>query len=180
MRVSILGLLLLTAAATQVVAVPPLASPVSDPADRARTIAGDLCETALPLERGESVEVDLCLAWDDYDPGAFSCSACGLPGPDVVFLLDTQPGEQLSITASTGDAGADVRLYLATDCDDPAGTCLVASDGASAPIDHTVVQGGTVHLFVDTTDACSTVTVTVDDAASTSRSTWGALKAIYR
>ncbi|MBD3219664.1 hypothetical protein GF314_00355 [bacterium] len=180
MRGRILGLLLLTVPATLAVAIPPLASTASPPGDRTRTVAGDLCDTALPLGRGESAEVDLCLAWDDYDPGSFSCSNCELPGPDVVFFLDTQAGEQLRITASTDDAGADVRLYLATDCADPAGTCLVASDGASAPIDHTVVQGGTVYLFVDTTDACSTVTVGLDGAASTSRSTWGALKAIYR
>lgn len=147
--------------------------------ERNRSIAGDLCDTAESLPRGTTVSVDLCQAWNDYDPGAFGCSPCELPGPDVVYKLDTQAGEQLRIAVSAaGDV--DVRLYLATDCHDPVGSCLVASQDSAEPLVHTLAQGGMLYLFVDTTDECGAVSVTLEGAANTARSTWGALKAIYR
>jgi hypothetical protein len=142
-----------------------------------RSVAGDLCETAPPLARGGTVTVDLCQAWNDYDPGAYGCSPCALPGPEVVYILETQVGEELRLTAES-IGSADVRLYLATDCDDPVGSCLAASNGG-AVLEHGMAQGGTVFLFVDTTDECAVVTVSFEGAASTAGSTWGALKAIY-
>jgi len=147
--------------------------------ERTRVIPGDLCSTATALSRGATVEIDLCQAWNDYDPGAFGCSSCALPGPEVVYTLDTQAGEQLRIVTSVSAGAADVRLYLATDCADPLGTCLVASATGGAGLDITLVQGGALYLFVDTTDECGTVSVTRQEAASTASTTWGALKAIY-
>ncbi|MEZ4389421.1 MAG: hypothetical protein R3D98_17910 [Candidatus Krumholzibacteriia bacterium] len=146
---------------------------------RQRTVAGDLCDTATSLARGGAVAIDLCQAWNDYDPGAHGCSPCALPGPDVVFLLDTQPGEDVRLTTSIDDGAPDVRLYLATDCSDPVGTCLAASGGNGAGLHHVISQGGLVYLFIDTTEECGEVSVTRQDVATTARTSWGALKAIY-
>jgi len=151
-------------------APPPLA---------ARTVPGDLCDAPASLPRGGTLTVDLCDAWNDYDPGAFGCSPCALPGPDVVAAIDTQPGEDLHIDlAVTGTA--DVRLYLATDCDDPVGSCLLASDAAGEALATTLAQGGTIYLYVDTTGECAEVTLTRYQAASTTRTDLTTLKAIYR
>lgn len=147
---------------------------------RTRVVPGDLCSTAQDLGRGATVDVDLCQAWDDYDPGAFGCSPCSLPGPEVVFSLDTQAGEQLRLTTTMLSGSPDVRLYLATDCDDPVGTCVAASASSDVGLDLVLDQGGTMYLYVDTTDGCGEVSVGRPGVAVTASTTWGALKAIYR
>ncbi len=146
---------------------------------RQRTVDGDLCGTALSLTRGSTLTADLCQAWNDYDPGAHGCSPCALPGPDLVFTLDTQPGEDVRLSTSIDGGSPDVRLYLATDCNDPVGTCLGASGDGDGSLHLTVSQGGLLYLFVDTTDECGAVSVTRQDVATTARTTWGALKAVY-
>lgn len=148
------------------------------PGERTRTVTGDLCETATELTRGEVVRIDLCAAWGDYDPGAGGCSPCALPGPDVVFRLEARRSDALRITADVVSGDPDVRLYLATDCSDPAGSCLVAS-GADGELDHVMVDDAMVFLFVDTTAGCGEVLVSLQGAATTAQATWGALKAIY-
>lgn len=145
-----------------------------------RTVAGDLCDTAVTLGPNQSLDVDLCEAWNDYDPGAFSCSPCSLPGPEIVASIDTQPGEMIRINATVLSGSADVRLYLATDCEDPANSCLAASSGPSTEFQHAVTAGGVVYLFVDTTGECATVQVLRQMPASAQASSFSALKAIYR
>jgi hypothetical protein len=153
----------------------------SPPPPRARrTIEGDLCATAFALGHGETRQVDLCEAWNDYDPGAFGCSPCALPGPDVVASFDTQPGELLRIQTSVLSGELDVRVYLATDCEDPAGSCLAAATTAAGELEYSVVGGGELFLFVDTTGECGEVQVSLQRTASSTRTTFSALKAVYR
>lgn len=147
---------------------------------RSDPVPGDDCDHMLTLARGETVRFDLCPASNDFDPGAHSCSPCALPGPDLVFELDTQPGERLKISTSVLSGSPDVRLYLATDCHDPAGTCLAATSEVQRTFQHTLVAGGVLYLFVDTTEGCGTVEMVMADIANTARTTWGALKAIYK
>ena len=158
--------------------VPVAGEARTPPGARTRTVAGDLCETATELTRGEVARIDLCDAWGDYDPGAGGCSPCALPGPDVVYRLEARRSDALRITADVASGDPDVRLYLATDCADPAGSCLVASD-ADGELDHVMVDDATVFLFVDTTVGCGEVLVSLQGAANTAQTTWGALKAIY-
>jgi len=42
-----------------------------------------------------------------------------------------------------------------------------------------VNQGGPVFLYVDTTEECGTVEMSLGAAANTAATTWGSLKAIY-
>jgi hypothetical protein len=144
-----------------------------------RTVPGDLCSAPLALGRGEQVTVDLCSAWNDYDPGEFSCSPCALPGPEVVAVLDTQAGEKVRLDLDA-EGALDVRVYVATECTDPVGTCLVASDGSGDGFQWTVNQGGTLYLYVDTAGECGGVTVTRHQAATAAGTDLTALKAIYR
>jgi len=147
---------------------------------RTRVIAGDLCATAVPLGRGETIQVDLCQAWNDYDPGAFSCSPCALPGPEIVALLEGQSGEAVNIGVTVLSGAAEVHLYLATDCDDPAGSCLAATATAGASLQYTLAASRTLYLYVDTDGECGEVMVTRHQAAGTARTTFSALKAVYR
>ena len=151
---------------------------LAPPPAAARTVPGDLCGQPLSLGRGESFTVDLCDAWNDYDPGAFSCSPCALPGPEVVVVLDTQAGEDLKLDVTA--AGVDVRLYLARECVDPATTCLVASQDPAESFQWTVPQGGRLFLFVNTPGDCGEVTIAHQQAASAAETDLSALKAIYR
>lgn len=144
-----------------------------------RTVDGDLCATAVELGRNQSFTVDLCVAWNDYDPGT-GCSPCALPGPEIVARLDTQAGERLRLTTSLLSGGADVRLYLATDCDDPAATCVAAASGPDEEFAYTVTHGGELFLFVDTTGDCGTVEVSRAAPASALATTFSSLKAVYR
>jgi hypothetical protein len=153
--------------------------PPTPPPPAERTVPGDLCSAPLALDRGQEMTVDLCNAWNDYDPGEFSCSPCALPGPEVVAVLDTQAGEELRLDLAV-DGGLDVRVYVATECTDPVATCLVASDGPSDSFQWTVTRGGTLYLFVDTAGDCGEVTVTRRQAASAAETNLTTLKAVYR
>jgi len=144
-----------------------------------RTVAGDICTSAEDLGRNQSVTVDLCQAWNDYDPG-LSCSPCSLPGPEIVARIDTQAGELVRVTTSVVSGSADVRIYLATDCTDPQGTCIAASSGSGTEFSHTVTGAGEIYLYVDTTGECATVQVSRQAPASTLTTSFGALKAVYR
>jgi hypothetical protein len=146
----------------------------------ARTAVGDLCRAPAELVRNGMLTVDLCQAWNDYDPGDDSCSPCALPGPEIVARLDTQPGERVRITTDLSSGSADVRLYLATDCDDPAGSCIAASSGPGSSFEHTLDLGGEIFLFVDTTGDCATVQIWRPAPASALSTTFTALKAVYR
>ena len=146
----------------------------------ARTVVGDLCDSAIPLGASQSLEVDLCQAWNDYDPGAFGCSPCALPGPEIVASIEAQPGEMIRITISVLSGSADVRIYLATDCEDPEGSCIAAMGGPASEIQHTVMAGGDVFLYVDTTGECATVRVSRETPASALATSFSALKAVYR
>lgn len=145
-----------------------------------RTLEGDLCTSSLELGRNQSLTVDLCQAWNDYDPGGFSCSPCSLPGPEVVARIDVQAGEQMRVTANLLSGYADVRIYLATDCEDPEATCFAASNGPGAEFQHTATRDGEVFLYVDTTGECATVQVSRQAPASAHDTTFSALKAVYR
>ena len=176
---AILALILLTTAALASRPGPhPGRQQLAPPPPAARTVAGDLCSNPLALQRGGSFTVDLCNAWDDYDPGAFSCSPCALPGPEVVASLETQIGEELKLDVAAG--GLDVRLYLVTDCEQPAATCLVASQEPADSFHWTATRGGLLYLVVDTPGDCGEVTITRQQAASATDTDLSALKAIYR
>ena len=151
-----------------------------DKTNHARTVIGDLCSSAIPLAASHSLEIDLCQAWNDYDPGANGCSPCSLPGPEIVATLDAQPGEMIRVTTSVVSGTADVRVYLATDCENPAGTCLAAMSGPTNEFHHTLTAGGEVFLYLDTTGECATVRVTRETPASSLSTTFSALKAVYR
>jgi hypothetical protein len=146
----------------------------------ARTVAGDLCSGPVELGRNEMISVDLCQAWNDYDPGDAGCSPCALPGPEIVARLDTQAGERLRITTDLSSGSADVRVYLATDCSDPEGSCIAASASAGDSFEHVIDVGGELYLFIDTTGDCGSVQVWRPAPSAAQSTTFSALKAVYR
>jgi hypothetical protein len=97
-----------------------------------------------------------------------------------VASIDAQPGEMIRITTSVISGNGDVRIYLATDCEDPEGTCIAAMGGPTSEFQHTVMAGGDVFLYIDTTGECATVRISRETPASALSTTFSALKAVYR
>jgi len=153
----------------------------------------DLCENAIGLrEQGQEVfQIDLCLANDDYSAGVFgdSCTGYASDGKDVVYKIHLLQGESFVVSMQGTHDGS---LWLATDCADPSGTCVVGSDNTIEagfeqlpPEDDPewlVPADGWYYLFVDGFDVggCSVVTITVDAPTSNAVMDWGTVKSVYR
>ncbi len=88
------------------------------------------------------------------------------------------------VAASSGSPyGVDCSLYLITDCDDPAASCVAGDDsGDPECISFTPDVAGTFYLMVDTFSDCGEglVTVTVDNPVAIEESSWGTVKSLYR
>ncbi len=153
----------------------------------------DLCENAVGLrEQGlEVFEIDLCLAANDYSAGELgtSCTGYASEGRDVVYKIHLLADQTFIVSMQGSHDGA---LWLATDCADPSGTCVVGSDGtvmagyeqippADDP-DWVVPADGWYYLFVDGfgEDVCSVVTISIDAPTRSDQLDWGGIKSIYR
>ncbi|MBU0742644.1 choice-of-anchor J domain-containing protein [bacterium] len=155
--------------------------------------ANDLCENAIGLrEQGlEVFEIDLCLANDDYSAGEFgtSCTGYSSEGRDVVYKIHLLQGEAFIVSMQ---GAHDASLWLATDCADPTGTCVIGSDTTIGDgYEHLPPDGdpgwvvpadGWYYLFVDGfgADSCSDVTITIDAPVANADLDWGSVKSIYR
>ena len=108
------------------------------------TVAGAIAITAPGKLSGVTVG-----ATNDYDPGAGTCSAVALPGPDVVYVASVAAHDFWTFGV-TAWAGVEPHLWLTTDPADPA-ACVAAATGF---LTH---QGGdapeTLYLIVDSATA---------------------------
>ncbi len=155
--------------------------------------ANNLCENAIDLrEQGLAVfEIDLCPATDDYTAGEMGNACTGYPseGRDVVYKIHLLQGDPFIVSMQ---GSHDASLWVATNCIDPTGTCVIGSDDTIGDgYEHIPPDGdpewvipadGWYYLFVDGFDSgsCSLVTITIDAPMSNADLDWGSVKSIYR
>jgi hypothetical protein len=90
-------------------------------------------------------------AHNDYDPGAGGCTGFAETGPDVAYQVALQAGDRL---VANLDAPWDSALYVLTDCNNAASSCVAGSDaGNPEHIDFTAMNAGTYFLIVDGYDS---------------------------
>jgi hypothetical protein len=78
-----------------------------------------------------------------------SCTGFEAEGPDVVYRVLLAPLEKVEVTMTTD--GWDDSIYLVTDCDDPAGTCILGSDlyPTGSNFRYCSESGGTYYIICD-------------------------------
>ncbi len=94
---------------------------------------------------------DLSCARNDFDPGRQGCAGPGGTGRDVVYRVVLMPGETLAVSM-TPVGGWDAELYLLSDCDDPAHSCVVAGEpdgNGSLALAYTAAAPGSFFLVCD-------------------------------
>ncbi|MCK4546469.1 MAG: PPC domain-containing protein [Candidatus Eisenbacteria sp.] len=111
----------------------------------------DTCDGAIEVFYGDEISGDLTNATNNYDPGSAGCTGYAAAGKDVTYVIDVAAGEKLAIKMAP--QGFDASLYVVTDCDDVAGTCIVGSDNCCTGADEVVVfssaGGGTYYIICD-------------------------------
>jgi len=114
----------------------------------------DTCEGAIALTAGDfSFTGDATEANNTYDTaGSEGCTGYSAAGNDVVYSVTLYPGDELVATYNTT---ADGSLYLISDCDDSAGSCLVGADD-------TLSGGDEVVTFANETDAAMDLYLILD------------------
>jgi len=145
----------------------------------------DTCEGVIDLqEQGLDVfDVDLCLASDAFSPGEYpdTCTGYGATGFDVVYSIELAAGETFMVTE---DGPHDMAMYLVTDCQNPAGTCVAGSDlccsGATELINFMAPTAGVYYLIVDGYSGCGLVTVTINAPIANEDMQWGSVKSLFR
>ncbi len=156
-------------------------------------LPNDLCENAINLvEQGLSeFDVDLCRAYNDYSAGDPYNACTGWPsyGRDLVYTIYLRAGD---LFTATMQGTHDASMWMATDCADLAGTCVVGSDNTinegleqippTDDPDWVVPADGWYYLIIDGYDvnACSVVTITFFSPTANEDLSWGGLKTLYR
>jgi trimeric autotransporter adhesin len=88
-------------------------------------LPGDLGQSAIPLSGSGTINGDLSLYANDYDPGPQGCTGRSAEGNDMVYSIDAQDAQAIDIVCNqpTGDAS----IYLLSNYSDPA-SCIVGAD----------------------------------------------------
>ena len=105
--------------------VPPISA---DPIPPDRKVANDTCAGAIdiPTPGHGTIEGTTESSADDYDPWYPSCTSMPAPGLDVVFRFDLEPDDIVSVIYT--QTGADGSVYLVSDCEDVAASCVAGAD----------------------------------------------------
>jgi hypothetical protein len=91
----------------------------------ARAQGGETCATAELIPCGDvNLPTNTAGHTDDYNQATL-CTGFDSAGPDVVFSIMLVAGASLNLTF---DGPYDASVYLITDCNDPAGSCVAGSD----------------------------------------------------
>jgi hypothetical protein len=114
--------------------------------------AGDDCATATEIPfGGGNFSGDLDLYQNDYDPGASGCTGVAESGKDGVYVAFFGCSEGLEFWLSP--VGFDAAIYVVTDCNDIAGTCIAGADLAGVGGGESLIclppQYGTYYIIVD-------------------------------
>jgi hypothetical protein len=127
---------------------------------------------------------------NDYDPGVGNtCTGYSASGPDIVYRLQIAPGGSVNLVFT--ELTYDASVYIVTDCNDPAGSCLVGSDCFPGVcdnfLDYTNTTGDCLvaYLIIDGFGGGSGVgqlSGSIDCCPPTANelSTWGQVKGLYR
>lgn len=147
----------------------------------------DACAGALELPCGLiNLAGTTSGATNDYSPGAGGCTGFSANGGDVVYKFTASPGYALDLTYTST---ADGSIYIISDCGDPVASCIVGADdtlaGESEALTYLFSTSGTYYVILDSfgTGSFGDWTLTGSNgcgAVSTTRSTWGKVKSIYR
>jgi hypothetical protein len=126
----------------------------------------DTCDGAIDVGMGGLFNDDTSEAIDDYNPRDTltfeSCTGYGAAGPDVVYKVVLAAGQKVVVTMTT--SGWDDSVYLITDCDDPAGSCVAGSDlyPTGSNFSYCSIDGGTYYIICDGYSAGAYGTFTLD------------------
>ncbi len=145
----------------------------------------DLCAGAIGIPYGAfDISATLDYANNDYDPLSGGCTGFSATGPDVVYCVDLIQGDLFEVTMTTGGLFDD-SIYLITDCDDPAGSCVAGDDQYpdGSGFVYTAAATGKYYLIVDAYSGGGDFTISGFNGGGPSgveQSTWGGVKALYR
>jgi hypothetical protein len=145
----------------------------------------DTCDGAIGIPYGAfNIDGTTDLANDDYDPGSGGCTGYSATGGDVVYCITLLEGEAFEVTMDTGGLWDD-SIYLITDCDDPAGSCVAGDDQYpdGSGFVYIAAATGKYYLIVDAYSGGGAFTifgVNGGGPSGTEMTTWGGVKALYR
>jgi len=110
----------------------------------------DTCSTAVDISGGGTYSGDTCCAFDDYN-GAY-CIPWSTPGPDLTYQITIGDASHVDISV-TPDSSWDPAIYLVSDCEEIAMTCVGGADvgfeGDPESLSLDVDCGGTYFLIID-------------------------------
>jgi hypothetical protein len=101
----------------------------------------------------------------------------------VVYCIELAAGESFEVIMTT--SGWDDSIYLITDCDDPANSCVAGADAYpdGSTFTYTAETTGRYYLIVDAYSgggAFNISGVNGGGPSSAQPATWGSVKALYR
>ncbi len=143
--------------------------------------ANDTCDGAINLdEMGQSFVVDTCAGYTNAYFDASGCTGFSANGADAVYYAVLPAGGQIDVCIDPVDS-LDLSLYLVTDCNDIAGSCVAGDDSGNPECISYTGGPGTYYLIVDafSTDACGEITVTVDNLVPTEETSFSAIKSLF-
>ena len=113
----------------------------------------DICEFAEPIPCGDfSLSGNTQLATDNYsfNTDAESCTGYRTGGRDVIYKVYASAGDSIWINYTSNADGA---IYIATDCNNVTGTCVVGEDRAGTNetemLRYKFTSAGVYHIFLD-------------------------------
>ena len=130
-----------------------------------------------------SLAGDNTLANADYPLTTSTCTGYTATGRDVVWVVDMEEGQQLTVTMN---AVYDDSIYLIYDCSDPTGSCVAGDDAypSGSTFSYTHTGPATRYYLIASAYASGTGTFTIDGdltgSIAVESSTWGVVKALYR
>ena len=127
--------------------------------------ANDTCEGAPDLTGQGTAEfvIDLCDYSNQYNAGFGGYTGWCALGPEAVYRINLDAGDCFQAGVVHVDEYIDLSLYLISDCDDPAGSCVAGSDefwggpfgGDSAEtIEYLATEAGSYYMMVDSYRNC--------------------------
>lgn len=145
----------------------------------------DTCDGAIGIAYGVfSIDGSTDFANNDYDPGSGGCTGYTAAGADVVYCITLLEGDSFEVTMDTGGLWDD-SIYLITDCDDPAGSCVIGDDQYpdGSGFVYTATASGDYYLIVDAYSGGGDFNISGVNGggpSSTEYTTWGGIKSLYR
>jgi hypothetical protein len=118
--------------------------------DRAR---GDTCADPIPLLLGGLSEPFTTAGYaNSYSPNSGGCTNYPAAGPDRVYRVGLQAGDQLQLDVTPGGQW-DSSVYMVSNCSDITGSCVQGSDvlgaGGAEALSPVVQQAGNYFVVVD-------------------------------